>query len=109
MGTKKISDSHREKLRANLAKARAARSQKFAQQRAVKNGDPEMKAQIREMVSVIRGLLLKVSTTLGDGRIDKRFCMGCQDKYVDLLPNPCACQTAWKFVDTFEETTGNDS
>lgn len=99
-----ITDSHREKLRVNMAKAREARSEKSAGRKSLINADQD---KLREAASVMRGLLNKVSTTYGSGELDKRFCLGCEKDYVDLIPNSCPCQAAHKFVQSVEEALGD--
>lgn len=99
-----ITDSHREKLRVNIAKAREVRSEKSAERKLIRGADQQ---RIREASSVIRGLLKAVSTTHGDGSLDPRFCLGCQHEYVDLIPNKCACQGAWRFVKSVQEALGD--
>ena len=87
-----------------MAKAREARSEKSADRRLILEGDQD---KIREASSVVRGLLNKITPTYGDGRPDKRMCLGCEKEYVDLIPNKCPCQSAWRFVTMVEETLGD--
>ena len=88
----------------NIAKAREARTEKAQTRKAILAADQQ---QLRDVATVVHGLLKKVSTTFGNGSIDKRFCLGCQDQFIDLVPNSCPCQDAWKFVNSVQETLGD--
>ena len=98
--TRKITESHREKLRENMEKARQARSAKSSDRKALVNGE---KKKIVEAATILRKLLSGISPVFGTGDIDKRSCKICEHEYVEFLPNQCVCQDGWRFVASVEE------
>ena len=84
-----ITAEHREKLRENIAKARAARQV----------NDP----RVDEAVTLLSKILGGITSVYGDGRLDKRFCTICERTFVEAQANPCVCQDAWRFVEANKE------
>jgi hypothetical protein len=99
-----ITTAQKKARQMNIAKAREARTEKAETRRGVLAADQQ---KLREVATVVHRLLKKVSTTYGNGGIDKRFCLGCEEQFIDLVPNACACQDAWKFVESVQETLGD--
>lgn len=102
-GKREVSEETKEKLRGNLAKARAVRSEKAAVRRDVKNAGRD---QIVKSAAVVGRILSTIVSKFADGRQDKRSCMACVNKFVGNS-NGCACQEGWRLVAQVEEYLEN--
>ena len=95
-----ISETHKQKLRENMEKARQARSEKLSTKKAISNGDRQ---KILEAANILTRILKGISPVFGNGSIDRRSCSICEREYVEIMPNNCVCQEGWRFVGSVEE------
>ena len=94
-----VSEATKDKLRKNLAKARSVRSAKAVNRREVKDAS---RNKLVEMSNTLKDVLMVISTSFADGKVNKDCCSACESNYIPGR-NSCPCQKAWATVGEVEE------
>ena len=100
-----LTEDQKERLRANMAKARKVRLERIAQKKRENDLSVEDAKKLpgEGAVEVLRRMTMILCSRFGDGRMNKRSCLLCEMRVPEVIPqgfvNPCPCQDAWAYIE----------
>ena len=100
-----MTEAQKERLRANMAKARQVRLDRIAAKKRENDLSAEAANKLpgEGAVEVLRRMTMILCSRFADGRMNKKSCLLCEMRVPELpepdFVNPCPCQDAWSYIE----------